>query len=99
MSEVKHSFRVMVIDIAEDKVVVDEFCDAIVAGLASNGGKIREYNSSEIVACKCNFIAGIGAVEAAERAVMKQKKEFVKSFMKKASPEDIAKALKLEDEE
>ena len=99
MSEVKHSFRVMVIDITEDKVVVDEFCDAIVAGLASNDGKIGKYDGSEIVASKCNFIAGIGAVEAAERAVMRQKKEFVKSFMKQASPEDIVKALKLEDEE
>lgn len=87
MSEIKHSFRIMIIDIEEDKVVIDEFADAIVGGIAKNGSSLKNNERSEICACKCSFIAGIGAVEAAEKAIMTQKRQVVKSFMEKATLE------------
>lgn len=98
MSNVNKSFRIMIIDIAEDKVVVDEFCDAIVAGIASSGDNIGKTEGSEIVCVKGNVLAGIAVVAAAEKAIMRQKREFVKSFMKNASPEDIAAALNIEED-
>lgn len=99
MSNVNKSFRIMIIDIAEDKVVVDEFCDAIVAGIASSGGTIKETEVSEIVCVKGNLLAGIAVTAAAEKAIMRQKREFVRSFMKNASPEDIAAALNLSEDD
>ena len=33
MSEIKHAYRLMVIDIEKDQVVLDEFCDCIVGGV------------------------------------------------------------------
>ena len=87
MSEIKHSFRIMIIDIDEDKVVVDEFADAIVGGFVKSGSTPKDIEKSEICACKCSFIVGIGAVEAAEKAIMTQKRQVVKSFMEKATPE------------
>lgn len=98
MSETKYAYRLMVIDIKEDKVVVDEFCDAIVAGIASSGDNIGETECSEIACVKGNVLAGIAVVDAAEKAIMRQKREFVKSFMKNASPEDIAAALNIEED-
>lgn len=101
MSEIKHSFRIMIIDIDEDKVVVDEFADAIVGGFAKSGSTPKEIEKSEICACKCSFIAGIGAVEAAEKAIMTQKRQVVKSFMEKATPEMMKECFggeELEDE-
>ena len=99
MSNVNKSFRIMIIDIAEDKVVVDEFCDAIVAGIASSGDVIEETSCSEIVCVKGNVLAGIAVTGAAEKAIMRQKREFVRSFMKNASPEDIAAALNLSEDD
>lgn len=99
MSKIKHAYRLMVIDIGEDKVVVDEFCDAIVAGVATNGGSHEETKGTELLASKSDLFAGIAVVAAAEKAIMRQKREFVKSFMKNASPEDIAAALKLSEDE
>ena len=99
MSNVNKSFRIMIIDIAKDKVVVDEFCDAIVAGIASSADNIGETECSEIACVKGNILAGISVVTAAEKAIMRLKREFVRSFMKNASPEDIAAALKLSEDE
>ena len=99
MSNVNKSFRIMIIDIAEDKVVVDEFCDAIVAGIASSGGPIEETEGREIACVKGNVLAGIAVTGAAEKAIMRQKREFVRSFMKNASPEDIAAAFNLSEDD
>lgn len=98
MSDVKHSFRITIFDIEEEKVVVDEFCDAIVAGVATNGGSLEETNGMELLASKSDLFAGIVVVTAAEKAIMRQKRELVKSFMKNASPEDIAAALNIEED-
>jgi hypothetical protein len=89
----------MIIDIAEDKIVVDEFCDAIVAGIASSGDNIEKTEGSEIGCVKGNILAGIAVVGAAEKAIERQKREFVRNFMKKASPEDIAAALNFSEDE
>lgn len=98
MSKIKHAYRLMVIDIEEDKVVIDEFCDAIVAGVATNGGSLEEAKGTQLLASKSNLFAGIAVVAAAEKAIMRQKRKFVKSFMKNASPEDIAAALNIEED-
>lgn len=98
-NEIKHNFRFMIIDIKEDKVVVDEFCDAVVAGIATNGCKPGFTDSQEIIACKCGLLAGTAAVDAAEKAVMTQKKQIIKSFMKKAAPEEIMKCFGGENED
>ena len=98
MSKIEHAYRLMVIDIEEDKVVIDEFCDAIVAGVATNGGSLEKTEGKELLASKSDVFAGISVVAAAEKAIMRQKREFVKSFMKNASPEDIAAALNIEED-
>lgn len=89
MSEIKHSFRIMIIDIEKDKVVLDEFADAIVGGLAKNGSSPKNIDRSEMCICKSSFVAGIGAVAAAEEAIKTQKKQVIKSFMEQATPEMI----------
>ena len=99
MSNVNKSFRIMIIDIAEDKIVVDEFCDAVVAGIADNGCKPGFTDSQEIIACKCGLNAGTAAVVAAEKAVMTQKKQIIKSFMEKATPEEIMECFGGENED
>ena len=99
MSKIKHAYRLMVIDIEEDKVVVDEFCDAVVAGIATNRCKPGFTDNQEIIACKCGLLAGTAAVEAAEQAVMTQKKQIIKSFMEKATPEEIMKCFGGENED
>ena len=97
MSEIKHSFRIMIIDIEKDKVVLDEFADAIVGGLAKNGSSPKNIDRSEMCICKSSFAAGIGAVAAAEEAIKIQKKQVIKSFMKKATPEMIKECFGMED--
>lgn len=99
MSEIKHSFRIMIIDIEKDKVVVDEFADAIVGGIAKNGSSPKNIDRSEICACKCSFAAGIGAVAAAEAAIHTQKKQVIKNFMEKATPEMIKECFGGEESE
>lgn len=99
MSKIKHAYRLMVIDIEEDKVVIDEFCDAVVAGIAANGCKPGFTDNQEIIACKCGLLAGTAAVDAAEKAVMTQKKQIIKSFMKKATPEEIMECFGGENED
>lgn len=97
-NEIKHAYRLMVIDIEQDKVVIDEFCDAIVSGVATNGGSPEETNGTELLASKSDLFAGIAVVAAAEKAIMRQKREFVKSFMKNASLKDIAAALNIKED-
>lgn len=99
MSEIKHSFRIMIIDIEKDKVVLDEFADAIVGGLAKNGSSPKNIERSEMCICKSSFAAGVGAVAAAEEAIKTQKKQVVKSFMEKATPEMIKECFGGEESE
>lgn len=87
MSEIKHSFRIMIIDIENDRGVVDEFADAIVGGIAKNGSSPKNIDRAELCICRSGFAAGIGAIESAEKAIMTQKKQVIKSFMEKATPE------------
>ena len=99
MSDVKHSFRITIFDIEEEKVLVDEFCDAVIAGIARNGSKPGSVDAQEIGVCKCGIRAGVGAVTAAEKAVMTHKKEVIKSFMEKATPEMIKECFGGENED
>ena len=99
MSKENPSFRIMIIDLAEDKVVVDQFADAIVCGIGRNGDKKNEIEGSELLACKCNFVAGVGAVNAAEKAIRRQKMEIIKNFMNNATPEMMAECFGTEEGE
>ena len=99
MSDVKHSFRITIFDIEEDKVVVDEFCDAVVAGIAGKGCNPGLTESQEIIACKCGLLTGTAAVAVAEKAVMTQKKQIIKSFMKKATSEELMECFGGENED
>jgi hypothetical protein len=99
MSEIKHSFRIMIIDIEKDKVVLDEFADAIVGGIAKNGSSPKNIDRSEMCICKSSFAAGIGAVADAEAAIHTQKKQVIKSFMEKATPEMIKECFGGEESE
>ena len=93
MSEVKHSLRLMVIDIEEDKVVVDEFCDSFVGGLSAKTENIKKPDNIELCVCKCGLIPGIGAVTAAEKAIMMQKKQIIKAFAEQAPSEVVEEVL------
>ena len=97
-NKIKHSFRFMIIDIEEDKVVVDEFCDAVVVGAAQTREGMPPQ-PIEIAACKSGYIEGVFAVTAAEKAVMTQKKKIINSFMEKATPEEIMKCFGGENED
>ena len=99
MSEIKHSFRIMIIDIEKDKVVLDEFADAIVGGIAKNGSSPKNIDRSEMCICKSSFAAGIGAVAAAEAAIHTQNKQVIKSFMETATPEMIKECFGEEESE
>ena len=94
MSKIKHAYRLMVIDIEEDKVVIDEFCDCIVGGI---GKQVEEEGKTgSAVMCIQNGLAltGVAAVEAAEDAVKRQKRKLVEEFFKNASPEEVAEVIK-----
>ena len=95
MSEVKHAFRIMLIDIEADKIILDEFCDAVVAGIAKNpeSGKVQDAGNV-LVACKCGLATGIVAVAAAEEAIQKQKDKTVESFLKKGGISNVDEFMK-----
>lgn len=95
MSDAKHAFRLMVIDIEADKVIADEFCDAIVAGTAKSPeeGKVQP-STNVIVACRCGMSAGIAVVAAAEDAIQRQKNKTVESFLRKGGIENVEDLMK-----
>ena len=87
MSDVKHAFRLMVIDIEADKVVIDEFCDAIVAGTAKKAvdgdGTDGKGSHSIISMAKSDLKSGVAACMAAEEATKKTKEKVAMSFLEK----------------
>lgn len=84
MSDVKHAFRLMVIDIEADKVIVDEFCDAIVAGTARSPEDGKGQGTHNVLsASKCALPIGIAAVMAAEKAVKETKMKTIETFLAK----------------
>ena len=84
MSENKHAFRLMVIDIEEDKVVVDELCDAIVAGTAKSPEDGEGRGTHNVLsASKCALPIGIAAIMAAEKAVKETKIKTIETFLTK----------------
>ena len=87
MSEIKvnASYRLMIIDIEEDRIVLDEFCDAIIGGIAkeSTEGKKGLVMGNVLNAVKCGIPAGVAAVSAAEDAIGLHKKMTCKLFAEK----------------
>lgn len=97
MSEIKHSFRIMIIDIEKDKVVVDEFADAIVGGIAKNVMPGEDGACAEIAVTRATTIGIMNAVTAAESIVKKQKRMLVMDFLKNATPEEKKECFGMED--
>lgn len=93
MSKIKHAYRLMVIDIEKDKVILDEFCDCIVGGVGKNVEEEGKTGSAVVVIQNGWALTGVAAVEAAENAVKRQKRKLVEEFFKTASPEDIAEVI------
>lgn len=97
MSEVKHAFRLMIIDIDEDKILVDEFCDAVVAGTAQKPEEGKKQEGGNVIAaCRCALITSVAAMSAAEEAVRKQKAKVVASLLEEdgsGNVEDLVKAV------
>ena len=97
MSDVKHAFRLMIIDIDADKVVADTFCDAIVAGLASKAvdgdGSEGKGTHSVLSASRCDSRIIVEAVMAAEEAVEKTKRKTVGALLKEISDGDVSKMI------
>ena len=95
MSDVKHAFRLMIIDIEADKVIVDEFCDAIVAGTATKSDDGEGPGTHNVLsASKCDLHIGVAAVMAAEEAIEKTKKNTVEAVLKRAAGGDIGDMIK-----
>ena len=89
------SLRVMVIDVEGDKILRDELCDAVVAGIACNPEEGKKQEGGDIlVACKCGLSTGVAAVAAAEEAIQKQKNKTVESFLRKGGIENVANLMK-----
>lgn len=85
----------MLIDIKEDKILVDEFCDAVVAGTAQNPeeDKLQEFGSA-IGACRCGLSTVIAAAAAAEESIQKQKNKTIESFLREGGIENAADLIK-----
>jgi hypothetical protein len=95
MGEVKHAFRLMLIDINEDKVLVDEFCDAVVAGTAQNPEEGKKQEGGNIISfCRCGLSAGMAATIAAEEAIQKHKAMTLASFFEKSGIENVEDLVK-----
>lgn len=99
MSEIKHSFRIMVIDVEKDKVVLDEFADAIVGGIAKNVMPGEDGACAEIAVTRATTIGLMNAVTAAESIVKKQKRMLLMGFLKNATPEEKKECFGIEDVE
>lgn len=97
-NEIKHTLRIMIIDIEEDKIVVDEFCDAVIVGAAQTR-EAMPPQPIEIAACKSGYIEAVFAVTAAENAIRTQKAKIIKTFMEKATPEEIMECFGGENED
>ena len=93
MSEKKinAAFRLMIIDIEEDKLILDEFCDAIIGGIAKEPteGKKGLVMGNVLNAVKCGIPAGVAAVSAAEDAIEFHKKKTCKLFAEKIGLGDL----------
>lgn len=97
MSDIKHSLRIMIIDIEKDKVVLDEFADAIVGGIAKNVMPGEDGACAEIAVVRATTIGAMNAVTAAENVVKKQKKMLLMAFLKNATPEEKKECFGIED--
>lgn len=94
MSKIQGKYRVMIIDIAEDKVVFDEFCDVVLGGCAKNSedGK-RCSDVKGIGAANCNLFAGMAACMAAEKIVQKHKNKLAKGILNDITGGDVDSVL------
>ena len=100
MSEIKHAYRLMVIDIEEDKLVIDEFFDAIVAGVARENKEFEKSECNSIACCRVENIAVVAAsVDAAEKAIEKQKGNIIEDISKIGVPKIIKKIFGIESGE
>lgn len=80
------SLRVMVIDVEGDKILRDELCDAIVAGLARDGdrGKGEKVSGCSFGISKGSVGTMVASCMSADQAVEKAKESCVKKFIETA---------------
>lgn len=91
MSETKHAFRVMIIDIEKDEIVRDEFAESIVAGISRDDGE--GTNGMTLVIGRATTKETIVATLSAEKAVSYAKKSVVDNFLKDKDLSELEKIL------
>ena len=91
MSEIKHAFRLMIIDIEKDEIVRDEFAESIVAGIARNDGKAT--NGMTMVIGRATMKETIIATLSAEKAVNYAKRNTVEDFLKDKNLSELEKII------
>lgn len=96
MSEKKinAAFRLMIIDIEEDRIVLDEFCDVALGGYARNSENGKSCADVKgICVAKCNVMTGLGASMAAEKIIEKHKKNVIAGLLVDVSGGDLESAI------
>ncbi len=92
MSENKANaaYRLMVIDIEEDKIILDEFCDVFLGAYAKNsedGKRVVDAKGSSLV--KSNYYGVAAACMAAEKIIEKNRNRLVKEILNDAGVGDV----------
>ena len=92
MEKNHNKLRIMVIDIKEDKLILDEFCDSIVAGL-SRFDADSGIAQKKLGALKGDLASAIAAITGAEGAADQAKRELVNKVMEQYRGGDIDEYL------
>ena len=93
-NKVNAAYRLMVIDIEEDKIILDEFCDVFLGAYAKNseGGK-RVVDAKGTSLVKSSYYGVAAACMAAEKIIEKNKKRIVKEILSDAGAGDIENVI------
>jgi hypothetical protein len=99
MSKSKNKYKVIIIDVLEDKILENISCDAIIAGYAQKPDDERSMCGSVTLSCGDIGVTG-GAIDAAEKAASRAEEKIIKSFLKNVEKEFAEDLLeKMEGEE
>ena len=92
MEENHNKLRIMVIDIEEDKLIVDEFCDSIVVGLGRSDAN-GDISGKKLGILKGGIYSAVAAINSAEGAADKTKSKLVGRVMEQYRGGDIDEYL------
>ena len=92
MKEHHNKLRIMVIDIEEDKLIVDEFCDSIVVGLGRSDVN-GDISGKKLVILKGGIHSAVAAIAEAEGSAGKAKSKLVGRVMEQYRGGDIDEYL------